>query len=984
MNNDLFGYLHFSSNKNTSENDKEDQYSSSQEEKNKLMHDTNFFNESSPIHRSSAILKRRNHKEGTNKSRSKFKATQEKVVNVNFDDSSINYSSLNHTMKGETKKNLYHPIMEKKDNANQETFFKRSRSESWADSLSNMSDFANPEEIILDAVDRIEDELDAQIPLPFRIRIFFEEYLFGWDHLTSDIIGSLFYPLAMSVMQYYIFTFLWMDHSLFEEIMTIIFDYLCMIIYKEKMVDFVGDSCWNFSVEWNHFVTNYAFAFKMIRFIYSLIVAIVTFRAIRRRRKVWFRTSYGSKAYYAEALQRRKEVHEVDKTTLLGRIRKNVKKRKNQLLASRVRRKLYKANTRFEKKASRTNLALMEQDYEAKKMGEKDTYHLRNIDDHFFVESVAHDQIYLPENIGKIPYAHGGYFGASPFMLADPIWVDILRTLMPNVYVEVAKRVFAPAPKLIHWGENNPVVAAYGTAQDLEWRDIKRVQDPITLEWDVFLDPNSVEKLQTALKEREKLLQKLHLHYYSPFDDKTKDILQRSCTYKNVEAFLIQVLELRDKEVRKRTKQVIESMLIAHGTLSQLILEQTGLYQNYVYARVKRARKTLGGGIFAHQWLAVYAEALKMGLDGRKYSNAPIPESNSASSESPSSPTTCSNSTDGNQIGDCDINDVINESNVDYQNLSSEDIFLAEIKEIPTERCESRLSKGLILNPPVPSHPVTPQKDHVQSTSLDALAKSVCPSFSIMESMEIINGILCNQVGFSSPSKFKLGLVLDLKSRRVPKQVWAMIVDMLRQSNIRVEGVSSFIPEELRGISTYTCKPVREVIFCHSAGDLQGLAHEGKIENGDTVYFNAGSLIWDKGPSNVSELFNICLDKVFGHFDANDRKSGYAIEGYAQCLSNSRGTNLSTKSTIQAYKGKFNLSIGLYCQEFAVDEAAIKHIIQFVNKNSHVYDLGLSWGGLNGITVANIQPGRFTSTDGLWNQRYAGRRWQTTLCPNDI
>jgi len=149
MNNDLFGYLHFSSNKNTSENDKEDQYSSSQEEKNKLMHDTNFFNESSPIHRSSAILKRRNHKEGTNKSRSKFKATQEKVLNVNFDDSSINYSSLNHTMKGETKKNLYHPIMEKKDNADHETFFKRSRSESWTDSLSNMSDFANPEEVCL-------------------------------------------------------------------------------------------------------------------------------------------------------------------------------------------------------------------------------------------------------------------------------------------------------------------------------------------------------------------------------------------------------------------------------------------------------------------------------------------------------------------------------------------------------------------------------------------------------------------------------------------------------------------------------------------------------------------------------------------------------------------------------------------------------------------------------------------------------------------
>merc|ERR1712232_740719 len=111
------------------------------------------------------------------------------------------------------------------------------------------------------------------------------------------------------------------------------------------------------------------------------------------------------------------------------------------------------------------------------------------------VESVANDQLYLSENINKIPYAHGGYFGTAPFMLADPIWVDILRSLMPNVYVELARRIFAPAPKLIHWGENNPVVAAYGTVQSLEWRDPKDGNTPITLEWDVFLDPVSVAKL---------------------------------------------------------------------------------------------------------------------------------------------------------------------------------------------------------------------------------------------------------------------------------------------------------------------------------------------------------------------------------------------------------------------------------------------------------------------------------------------------------
>lgn len=38
--------------------------------------------------------------------------------------------------------------------------------------------------------------------------------------------------------------------------------------------------------------------------------------------------------------------------------------------------------------------------------------------------------------------------------------------------------------------------------------------------------------------------------------------------------------------------------------------------------------------------------------------------------------------------------------------------------------------------------------------------------------------------------------------------------------------------------------------------------------------------------------------------------------------------------------------------------------MKYVNSNLHVYDLGLSWGGINGLTVKGIQPGRFTATDG--------------------
>jgi hypothetical protein len=59
-------------------------------------------------------------------------------------------------------------------------------------------------------------------------------------------------------------------------------------------------------------------------------------------------------------------------------------------------------------------------------------------------------------------------------------------------------------------------------------------------------------------------------------------------------------------------------------------------------------------------------------------------------------------------------------------------------------------------------------------------------------------------------------------------------------------------------------------------------------------------------------------------------------------------------------------------------------LVRYVNKYHNVYDLGFSWGGVNGITVRGIQPGRFTNTDGFWNQRYAGQRWHENLYPDRL
>lgn len=73
----------------------------------------------------------------------------------------------------------------------------------------------------------------------------------------------------------------------------------------------------------------------------------------------------------------------------------------------------------------------------------------------FAMESVSHDQMpFAHGEIRNIPYVHGGFFGAAPFMLTNPHWIGILRILMPDVYVEISRRAsYAPAPKLIHWAE---------------------------------------------------------------------------------------------------------------------------------------------------------------------------------------------------------------------------------------------------------------------------------------------------------------------------------------------------------------------------------------------------------------------------------------------------------------------------------------------------------------------------------------------------
>lgn len=177
---------------------------------------------------------------------------------------------------------------------------------------------------------------------------------------------------------------------------------------------------------------------------------------IKQRRLIWLRSAYGTQAYERDTQRRDCSVMQADKTTLLGRIRNTVTEKRAAMRARSISGKLRRAHKRFEKKHLRH--------YENQRGGKflSSSY---NSQEQPVAKSILQDQVPIPE-IDVLPYAHGGFFGAAPFLLGDPIWVNILRELMPDVYVEIAQRIFAPTPKLIHWAENNPVVAAFGTVHE--------------------------------------------------------------------------------------------------------------------------------------------------------------------------------------------------------------------------------------------------------------------------------------------------------------------------------------------------------------------------------------------------------------------------------------------------------------------------------------------------------------------------------------
>lgn len=360
---------------------------------------------------------------------------------------------------------------------------------------------------------------------------------------------------------------------------------------------------------------------------------------------------------------------------------------------------------------------------------------------------------------------------------------------------------------------SNPVVAAYGTAHELEFSG--RVP---TLEWDVFLDPYLVKRVEIVLNEKEAFIQRQKeardkaskakesdravADYREKNDDETEASTQLQSTSYSSERL---VLKYYDSEIRRRTALLVDRMLIAHGNVMQLVLEQTGYFKKYNFSRVKRTRKTLGGGIFARQWLAVYAEAMKLGLGADELfdddddetidsgtteslgtHNEPFEDEQDAADDQSEA------SKDPNQVSvDNPVappkqiymrrSTTVEDAEDDVDDDISADGSTAEsaTSEPTPEKLSNRTHRDKTMRRKrKPSKTPKKKRDGV-ITSLNEL--SIVPDKPINESIQLLKQIMQCSAPF--------GLLLDMKSRHVSRRVWALVVDFLRDAGARVEGI---------------------------------------------------------------------------------------------------------------------------------------------------------------------------------------------------
>lgn len=171
--------------------------------------------------------------------------------------------------------------------------------------------------------------------------------------------------------------------------------------------------------------------------------------------------------------------------------------------------------------------------------------------------------------------------------------------------------------------------------------------------------------------------------------------------------------------------------------------------------------------------------------------------------------------------------------------------------------------------------------------------------------------------------KDTFSVLLDVKSRNTRHWVLRKLVLELNRRGVHVYGIGTFKPSELNNLDEIdqqvdgkSMGAPRGVKFYHGIGNLQSACLNKEVFKGDTVMFNAGSILdsvkWDANKPDASDA---------------------AIEGIIQQLGE--------------FKKTYGFNLGLYVQEGATDKRAAEKITSFSNKHADVFDLGFAWGGIS-------------------------------------
>ena len=154
--------------------------------------------------------------------------------------------------------------------------------------------------------------------------------------------------------------------------------------------------------------------------------------------------------------------------------------------------------------------------------------------------------------------------------------------------------------KVMKWAENNPVVSAFGIWESDSGRrtircpvnddgrsfEIRPSHSKPALEWDVFLDPTLVRHVSAAIEVVEGLDGQIQRRRRRVAQNGVP--LARGAEDDEEDYDLCQSHTAAQVEVDRLVAQLMKRMILAHGSMSQLVLEAFGVAKDYNYKSVVR------------------------------------------------------------------------------------------------------------------------------------------------------------------------------------------------------------------------------------------------------------------------------------------------------------------------------------------------------------------------------------------------------------